>query len=257
MTIGQIVQEYDYDKRFPTYGFGAKITGQNATSHCFPLTFDPTNPEVQGVEGILHAYANSFRHVSLDGPTCFAPIIEAASVVARQSKAGGSQKYIVMLILTDGAIMDMPATRKAIVAACDLPLSIIIVGVGHADFASMEALDGDGGILKDDQGQAATRDIVQFVSMQKYNRLESLPQLAKETLIEVPRQLEAYMMVCYVPFSVWLSVSPSVCLSSYSCVLTTFLCIADIPLHGITCTHAAPQKNNIVPAGSQTGGSSV
>jgi hypothetical protein len=38
----------------------------------------------------------------------------------------------------------MDATRTAIVAASTLPLSIIIVGIGNADFSHMEVLDGDG-----------------------------------------------------------------------------------------------------------------
>ena len=44
-------------------------------------------------------------------------------------------------------------------SASNLPLSIIIIGVGNADFTNMEILDGDDG-LWDDNGNKATRDIV-------------------------------------------------------------------------------------------------
>ena len=44
-----------------------------------------------------------------------------------------------------------------------LPMSIIIVGIGSADFDTMEMLDGDGKLLKDDQGNTCVRDCVQFV----------------------------------------------------------------------------------------------
>lgn len=37
----------------------------------------------------------------------------------------------------------MEATKSSIVAASHLPLSIIIVGIGNADFTNMEILDGD------------------------------------------------------------------------------------------------------------------
>jgi hypothetical protein len=40
--------------------------------------------------------------------------------------------------------MDMSTTKAAIVDLSRLPCSIIIVGVGNADFSSMNALDGDG-----------------------------------------------------------------------------------------------------------------
>ncbi|KAF1649653.1 Copine-9, partial [Eudyptes chrysocome] len=45
----------------------------------------------------------------------------------------GSQ-YHVLLIITDGVISDMLQTKEAIVTASALPMSIIIVGVGPAEF---------------------------------------------------------------------------------------------------------------------------
>jgi hypothetical protein len=47
------------------------------------------------------------------------------------------------MIITDGAITDQQATINEIVAASGLPISIIIVGVGMADFSMMEQLDAD------------------------------------------------------------------------------------------------------------------
>lgn len=56
------------------------------------------------------------------------------------------QNYFILLILTDGVITDMDQTRHAVVAASALPMSIIIVGVGGADFTMMEELDSDDGV---------------------------------------------------------------------------------------------------------------
>jgi hypothetical protein len=50
------------------------------------------------------------------------------------------------LILTDGVITDMDQAKESIVEASSLPLSIIIVGVGGADFQMMEELDCDEGL---------------------------------------------------------------------------------------------------------------
>jgi hypothetical protein len=69
-----------------------------------------------------------------------------------------------MVLLTDGQIMDMDATKSAIVDLSKLPCSVIIIGVGAADFSSMDELDGDGALLKDRNGRACSRDIVQFVA---------------------------------------------------------------------------------------------
>ena len=54
-----------------------------------------------------------------------------------------NQKYIILLIITDGVISDMDDTIDEIVKGSSLPLSIIIIGVGDANFDSMNILDGD------------------------------------------------------------------------------------------------------------------
>jgi len=60
--------------------------------------------------------------------------------------------YHILLLLTDGVILDMPSTKRLIVQLSALPCSIIIIGVGTADFAQMHELDGDEGVLKDETG---------------------------------------------------------------------------------------------------------
>ena len=77
----------------------------------------------------------------------------------------------------------MPQTIDLVCKLAELPCSIIIVGVGRADFSSMEALDGDGGRLRNSRGQAAARDIVQFV---EFNQSVARGNLAEQVLKEVP-----------------------------------------------------------------------
>lgn len=74
-----------------------------------------------------------------------------------------NQKYTILLILTDGMVNDLDQTIAAVVAASYTPLSIVIVGVGSADFSGMHALDSDNQLLRSGANEAA-RDIVQFVS---------------------------------------------------------------------------------------------
>jgi hypothetical protein len=60
-----------------------------------------------------------------------------------------------LLLITDGIISDMQQTIEQIVYSSSLPTSIIIVGVGNADFSNMEQLDGDDGLLRDQRGNTA------------------------------------------------------------------------------------------------------
>ena len=65
----------------------------------------------------------------------------------------------------------MADTREAIVHASHLPMSVIIVGVGNADFSDMQMLDGDDGILRSPKGGPVLRDIVQFVPFRNFKHV--------------------------------------------------------------------------------------
>jgi hypothetical protein len=76
-------------------------------------------------------------------------------------KAKKDQKiYNILLIITDGEIHDMPKTVDLVVEASELPMSIIIIGVGDEGFENMQKLDSDKNIIRDSKGKAAYRDIV-------------------------------------------------------------------------------------------------
>ena len=77
------------------------------------------------------------------------------------------------MILTDGTIHDFDQTKDLICKAADLPMSIIIIGVGSADFSSMIQLDGDSGLF-DNKGNKCSRDLVQFVQFNTYTDMQSL-----------------------------------------------------------------------------------
>lgn len=196
--IGGIIEDYDSDKLFPAFGFGAKLPPDFNVYHDFALNFNPSNPVCQGVNGVIAAYYNTVRNVQLNGPTNFAPIINNTARMARDCvQSGGASQYFVLLIITDGIISDMPRTKEAIVEASSLPVSIIIVGVGKAEFEAMEELDGDD-VKLSHHDKYAQRDIVQFVPFRDFMQggvydPASGVRLAKDVLHELPDQVTEYM----------------------------------------------------------------
>eukprot|EP00835_Amoeboradix_gromovi_P005717 NODE_569_length_6602_cov_0.189143.p4 type:complete len:137 gc:universal NODE_569_length_6602_cov_0.189143:2070-1660(-) len=112
-----------------------------------------------------------------------------------ETEGRGAEKYFILLICTDGELTDMDDTIEMIIEACAYPLSIIIVGIGNADFGKMKILDGDNEGLKDKKGRLAPRDIVQFVAMKDFPDSDSIAtRLPSELLGEVPKQLIEYMV---------------------------------------------------------------
>lgn len=143
--VGSILEPYDYDRKFPTYGFGGDFNGR--TSHCFPLNGNRKNPEVSTIEGVMVTYRESLEKYDLSAPTYFADILK--TFIDDAQGCDKKKVYQVLLILTDGMIGDMAETKRLIVESSELPTSIIIVGVGNANFNMMEELDGDDGVLTD------------------------------------------------------------------------------------------------------------
>jgi hypothetical protein len=194
--VGSILEAYDADRYFPVFGFGGVPSGHGGVSHCFPLNGNLSNPYVLGARGVLDLYRASLERVALSGPTLFHHLVDQTITVAGSTPPHAV--YSVLLILTDGAIMDMEETVASVVQASNLPLSIIIVGVGHAEFDSMERLDCDSGTLVDNRGRKAVRDIVQFVPFRKFGG--NPVALAAEVLKEIPAQLTKFMkMINYAP----------------------------------------------------------
>jgi len=195
--VGDIIQDYDSDKMYPALGFGARVPPDGKVSHEFFLNLT-ADPYCSGVDGILAAYHQSLHNVQLYGPTNFSPVINHVAKFARAYQRDPSN-YFVLLIITDGIITDLDATKNAVIHASGLPLSIIIVGVGSEDFSAMDELDSDESLLTNN-GKTAQRDIVQFVEMQKFVSQTgshyvswNKELLAREVLFEIPEQLVGYM----------------------------------------------------------------
>jgi len=191
-SVGNILQNYDSDGMIPVWGFGAVVNGK--VNHCFPMNMNPANPEVQGIQGIVDCYHHLLDNqlATFSGPTLFQSILHNAMNIARQPGPRDRVNYQILLILTDGVINDAQQTIDAVVQASGLPLSIIIVGIGNADFSQMEVLDGDDGVLRDGRGKQAMGDIVQFVPFRQFANMPP-GALAEETLKEVPDQFLSYM----------------------------------------------------------------
>lgn len=91
--------------------------------------------------------------------------------------------YTILLILTAGNIENVKETKQQLIDASSDPLSVVIVGIGEADFKSMTFLD------EHDPNSEEGRDITKFV---RFNDYKSFNALTEAVLDEIPDQLVDY-----------------------------------------------------------------
>ena len=193
ISCGTIMANYDYDKLFPVYGFGAIIKGQKNANMCFNINFK-ADPNIKYIDNILKEYHKCLNKIIFSGPTHFAPIIN--KIIEDIKNHNDISEYQVLMILTDGMIDDLQDTIDALVEGSFYPLSIIIIGIGNADFSKMEQLDGDEIPLISRKGIKRQRDLVQFVPFNKYEGDEI--KLREEVLEEIPRQVIEYYTLNFI-----------------------------------------------------------
>lgn len=188
---------YDYDKLFPVFGYGANPPGQKFVSQCFPLT-GTDYPNVYTIDGVLKLYREQVPKLYFNGPTHFSPLMRGFNKMVKEEKQNNKYLYHILMILTDGQIYDMKETINELVIASFEPISVIIIGIGNGPFGNMDILDADNNPLISSNGVKAARDLVQFVPFSKFQN--NGIKLAEQVLEEVPQQIcEYYKMNNLIP----------------------------------------------------------
>ncbi|KAG5534792.1 hypothetical protein RHGRI_022789 [Rhododendron griersonianum] len=189
--LGKTLAAFDEDNLIPCFGFGDASTHDQDV-----FSFHPDERPCNGFEEVLHEYREIVPHLSLAGPTSFAPVIDMAMTIVEQS--GG--QYHILLIIADGQVTRSGSSRhghlspqeqktvEAIVKASKMPLSIIVVGVGDGPWEMMKEFD--------DNIPARAFDNFQFVNFTDIMS-KNVAQSQKETefalaaLMEIPSQYKA------------------------------------------------------------------
>ena len=183
-SFGPLLTKYCFKNMFAVYGFGGRVTGFDG--NYFPLNGDQRNPVVRGFDGIVNAYRDILPKVQLSNPTVFSDIIKSVRQLQDERFKSG-RYYGILLILVDDVVSDMEETINEIVEASYQALSIVIVGIGPADFTEMERFN-DHTTLKS-ATKAMKRHSCVFVPLEKTLKEGPLRQVTSWALQDIPCQI--------------------------------------------------------------------
>uniref|UniRef100_A0A0K0CT72 VWFA domain-containing protein n=1 Tax=Angiostrongylus cantonensis TaxID=6313 RepID=A0A0K0CT72_ANGCA len=173
--LGRTLAPFASTGRIPVYGFGDAKTGDWSV---FSLKQDG---DCSALDEVLKVYNEVTPTVDLSGPTNFAPLIYQAMEICQQT-----DDYHILVIIADGQVTNERATRRAIVQACQYPLSIIVVGVGDGPWEMMKVFD--------ESLPKRPWDNFHFTEFHEaIGQAEGDVKLAVQSLLEIPDQ---YRCIC-------------------------------------------------------------
>lgn len=181
-TMGRTLESFSSDPYIPAFGFGDK---ESSGEGIFPFTMDMRG--CKGFAEVLERYEQIAAGITLGGPTNFAPIIREAMEIVKNRRA-----FHLLIIIADGQVNEYGPTVSAILDASELPLSIVMVGVGDGPWEVMEQFDNR---LPERQF-----DNFQFVNFHKVTSQRKNPEttLALHCLMEVPDQYKTAKGLGYI-----------------------------------------------------------
>jgi len=188
-----LLYELNCKQEIPVYGFGGLKKASSSPKakkeenmSCFSITRDPTNYKVSSLTEAISDYNKCILNNTLGGHANFAEIIQKAIGIASFNQLQGLKEYTILVLLTDGIIQDLENTLNSIIEAANIPLSIIMIGVGDGDFESFESLDSQLGLY-----ETARRDYVSFIAYRDF--IEDTNQLKTKLMQEIPEQILEYV----------------------------------------------------------------
>jgi len=174
--IGRTLGEFDDDGIIPAFVFGDVTTCDRSVR-----TLRADGRPCDGLDGVLDAYREAAPTWRLSGPTSFAPAIDKAVELVKES--GGH--FHVLLIVADGQVTNEAATIKAVQRASHHPLAIVVCGVGDGPWDQLRDLD--------DRVPGRKFDNLQAVFFHEIEERATAvdPSFALAALMEVPDQFRA------------------------------------------------------------------
>ncbi|KAH6929679.1 hypothetical protein HPB50_004737 [Hyalomma asiaticum] len=174
----EVVQQFDEDQLLPALAFGVRSSA-GLISQPFVFLSAKGQPRVNGVQGVLEAYAQSFEHLFPSEPSELGPSITYVAQLAKQAP------YQVALVLTDGKLDYGLSTLDCLSKASECAMSVVLLVIGG---------EGCSRTLRRDllsRRRAGLRECVHVVEVAPYrDRLHLLPG---EALLGVPEQVVQYL----------------------------------------------------------------
>lgn len=196
-------QYYSKNKNIDLYGYGADTrfpnadgeTWNNKISNFFPCSGDLEISRTD-LKDVLKDYRKTLGHCQLCSPAVFAPCLEFIIPRIEANLEKNPDNYTTVVFLANESDKGMAKTLDWMVKASNLPLSILILGIGDADFSEFGIFTKDTRKLIGSNLEHIKRDFVNFMKFDGKAVRKNPAQFVEKIFSALPTQIiEYYEMV--------------------------------------------------------------
>ena len=190
-----LLEPYNEDEYFYIYGYGFQLKeNSKEVSNMFPITQDIDRPSV-AKKNINSTYCRFLEDIK------FSKIKTNLDLIIKQFNEKIKEdiddydirEYNVLLLFANNDINNEKEFYNEFILSSDLPISLVIIGLGKGPFTKLENVEKNFWNITDNSGNKAKRKNIKFIS---FNNLgKNYQRTVKNSLVDIPDQMTEYLIL--------------------------------------------------------------
>ena len=190
-----LLEPYNEDEYFYIYGYGFQLKNDSKeVQNMFPITQDIDRPSV-AKKNINSTYCRFLEDIK------FSKIKTNLDLIIKQFNEKIKEdiddydirEYNVLLLFANNDINNEKEFYNEFILSSDLPISLVIIGLGKGPFTKLENVEKNFWNITDNSGNKAKRKNIKFIS---FNNLgKNYQRTVKNSLVDIPDQMTEYLIL--------------------------------------------------------------
>lgn len=190
-----LLESYNDDEFFYVYGYGFDFKDNTKeVTNMFPISQDPDVPSISK-NNINSAYFRFLSNITFSSVETNLDLIikQFNEKIKEDIDDYEIKEYNILLLFANNDIINEKEFYNEMILSSNLPISVIIVGLGKKPYTKLENAQKNFMNLTDDSGNKAKRKNIQFVSFNSLGK--NCQRTVKNALIDIPEQMTEYLIL--------------------------------------------------------------
>ena len=186
---------YNDDEYFYIYGYGFQFKDNSKeVKNMFPISQESDRPSVPK-NNIKSSYYKFLENIKFNKTKTNLDLIikQLNEKIKEDIDDYEVREYNVLLLFANNDITNEKEFYNEIILSSDLPISVVVIGLGKGPFTKLENAENNFMKLTDNNGNKAKRKNFKFISFNKQGK--NYQKTVKNSLIDIPDQMIEYLIL--------------------------------------------------------------